>query len=103
MYGVMPDIASLCDGRRADNSAALLGGSSRTGGRGNAFVKNALSHPTEPTLVNANMVNAGSRIFGRRIFANLFAIQVEFHDSKIPLNIFASRVLTRRSEFVKHL
>jgi hypothetical protein len=41
------------------------------------------------------MVNADSRIFRRRIFANLFAFSVEFHDSKIRLNIRCDLMLTK--------
>ena len=36
-------------------------------------------------MVNPVVVNAGSRLFRRRIFTNLFAFSVEFYDSKIPV------------------
>ena len=45
-------------------------------------------------MLNADVVNAESSYFRRRIFANLLPFQVEFHDSKIRLNIFADRELT---------
>jgi len=47
-------------------------------------------------MLNARLVNAESSYFRRRNFANLFAFPVEFHDSKIPLNIRASFELTNR-------
>jgi hypothetical protein len=47
-------------------------------------------------MVNPGMVNAESCVFRRRVFTNLFAFLVEFHDSKIRLNIFARAQLTKK-------
>jgi hypothetical protein len=58
-------------------------------------------------MVNAAKVNAESAYFRRRLFANLFAFPVEFHDSEIRLNIFTDRGLTvnaqHTDEYYRHI
>jgi len=46
-------------------------------------------------VVNANIVNARVLYFRRRVFTNLFAFSVEFHVSRIRLNIREDLKLTK--------
>src|SRR5271157_1582447 len=45
-------------------------------------------------MVNSNAVNAKTRVFRRRVSANLSAFPVEFYVSRIPLNMRAFSILT---------
>ena len=54
----------------------------------------SVNFPKRPTMVNAAKVNAARVVLHTSICANFLRLWVDFHVSKIPLNIFAGRELT---------
>ncbi len=47
-------------------------------------------------MVNGNAVNAERRVFRRRISTNFSPLPVDFHASRIPLNMRACLILTKK-------